>query len=169
MPGLDNHDIGFPTLTTIPFSSHQLDISCRSFRSVPLITSLLWLPVPERIMFKICTITCQSLTSKQPQYLLCMLTPARLHRQLRSLSSHLFADSSFSQPIKIKSGKNIITFRRHIKIYLFNVAYLSVIIQLIMTYASALTTTMFDRLVLLILRILAPWKLLINYYYYCIF
>ena len=45
--------------------------------SVPLLRSLHWLPVRFCIMFKIYTIAHQTLLSKQPPYLLLMLTPAR--------------------------------------------------------------------------------------------
>ena len=46
-------------------------------RSVPLLKSLHWLPVRYRLIIKICTITYQALSTKQPAYLHSMLTPAR--------------------------------------------------------------------------------------------
>ena len=62
--------------------------SPRFSRSVPLLKSLHWLPVHYRIIFKICTIAYQALSSIQPAYLNSMLTPARNSRQLRSTSSN---------------------------------------------------------------------------------
>ena len=62
--------------------------SLRSSRSVPLLKSLHWLPVHYRIIFKICTIAYQALSSTQPAYLNSMLTPTRNSRQLRSTSSN---------------------------------------------------------------------------------
>ena len=46
-------------------------------RSVLLLKSLHWLPVHYRIIFMICTISYQALSSTQPAYLNSMLTPAR--------------------------------------------------------------------------------------------
>ena len=62
--------------------------SHRFSRSVLLLKSLHWLPVHYRIIFKICTIAYQELTSTQPAYLNSMLTTARHSRQLRSTSSN---------------------------------------------------------------------------------
>ena len=60
----------------------------RFSRSVPLLKSLHWLPVHYRIIFKICTIAYQALSSTQPAYLNSMLTPTRNSRQLRSTCSN---------------------------------------------------------------------------------
>ena len=60
----------------------------RFSRSVLLLKSLHWLPVHYRIIFKICTIAYQALSSTQPAYLNSMLTPARNSRQLCSTSSN---------------------------------------------------------------------------------
>ena len=60
----------------------------RFSRSEPLLKSLHWLPVHYRIIFKICTIAYQALSSMQPAYLNSMLAPARNSRQLRSTSSN---------------------------------------------------------------------------------
>ena len=57
--------------------------------SVPLLKSLHWLPVQYRIIYKICTITYQALSSKQPSYLYSLLTPARQSRQLLSSNRNL--------------------------------------------------------------------------------
>ena len=109
--------------------------------SVPLLKSLHWLPVRYRIFIKICTITYQALSSKQPTYLHSLLTPARQPRQLRSsISSLLFVPSVKtnvgiravsvvvptlwkSVPVSVKSVGNITTFRRKLKIHLFKPAY----------------------------------------------
>ena len=115
--------------------------SPRFSRSVPLLKSLHWLPVHYRIIFKICTITYQALSSTQPAYLNSMLTPARNSRQLRSTSSNplyiprvktkaetrafsVAAPTVWnSLPASVKSQGNIVSFRRHLKTYLFNAAY----------------------------------------------
>ena len=115
--------------------------SPRFFRSVPLLKSLHWFPVHNRIIFKICTIVYQALSSTQPAYLNSMLTPARNSRQLRSTSSNPLyitrvktkaGTRAFSVavptvynslPASVKSEGNIVTFRRRLKTYLFNAAY----------------------------------------------
>ena len=115
--------------------------SPRFSRSVPLLKSLHWLPVRYRIIFKICTITYQALSTKQPAYLHSMLTPARQPRQLRSSGSGLLSvprvktnagTRAFSVaaptlwnslPDSVKSARNIASFRRNLKTYLFTTAY----------------------------------------------
>jgi len=115
--------------------------SPRFSRSVPLLKSLHWLPVRYRIIFKICTIAYQALSFKQPAYLHSMLTPARNPRQLRSTSCNLLfiprvktnaGTRAFSVaaptlwnslPASVKLEGNIVSFRRRLKTYLFNIAY----------------------------------------------
>ena len=92
-------------------------------------------------IFKICTITYQALSTKQPAYLHSMLTPARQPRQLRSTGSGLLSvprvktnagTRAFSVaaptlwnslPDSVKSARNIASFRRNLKTYLFKMAY----------------------------------------------
>ena len=115
--------------------------SPRFSRSVPLLKSLHWLPVHYRIIFKMCTIAYQALSSTQPAYLNSMQTPTRISRQLRSTSSNPLhiprvktkaGTRAFSVaapavwnslPASVKSQGNIVSFRRHLKTYLFNAAY----------------------------------------------
>ena len=109
--------------------------------SKPLLKSLHWLPVQYRIMFKMCTITYQALSSKQPSYLHTLLTPIRKPIQLRSSTSDLLfvpkvntnmgtrafavgAPTLWNMlPSSVKSVEKIAKFRRHLKTYLYNLAY----------------------------------------------
>ena len=109
--------------------------------SKPLLKSLHWLPVQYRIMFKMCTITYQALSSKQPSYLHTLLTPIRKPIQLRSSTSDLLLVPKVNTnmgtrafavgaptlwnmlPSSVKSVENIAKFRRHLKTYLYNLAY----------------------------------------------
>ena len=111
------------------------------YHSLPLFKSLRWLHVQYRIIFKICTITYQALSSKQPAYLYSLLTPARQPRHLRSSNSNLFfvpivktnvriTAFSVAAPalwnsllFSVKSVGNIATFRRKLKTRLFKLAY----------------------------------------------
>ena len=107
-------------------------------RSVPLLKSLQWLPVQYRIVFKICIITYQALSSKQPAFSHSLLTPAKRPRQLRSSNYNLLfvpsvktnvGTSDFSVaaptlwnslPVSVKSVGNIATFRRKLNTNLHN-------------------------------------------------
>ena len=118
-----------------------ITFNVKQTRSVPLLKSLHWLPVHYRIIFKICTVAYQALSSTQPAYLNSMLTPTRNSRQLRSTSSNPLyiprvktkaGTRAFSVaaptvwnslPASVKSQGNIVSFRRHLKTYLFNAAY----------------------------------------------
>ena len=85
------HNIAIKDITKLQhvqiFLARVVARSPRFSRSVPLLKSLHWLPVRYRIIFKICTITYQALSTKQLAYLHSMLTPARQPRQLQSSSS----------------------------------------------------------------------------------
>ena len=112
--------------------------------SKPLLKSLHWLPVQYRIMFQMCTTTYQALSSKQPSYLHTLLTPIRKpipYSILRSSTSDLLfvpkvntnmgtrafavgAPTLWNMlPSSVKSFENIAKFRRHLKTYLYNLAY----------------------------------------------
>ena len=113
----------------------------RFCRSVPFLKSLHWRPVLYGIIFKMCTIAYQALSSTQPAYQNSMLTPARNSRQLRLTSSNPLyiprvktkagtRDFSVaaptvwnSLPVSVKSESSIVSFRRRLKTYLFNAAY----------------------------------------------
>ena len=79
--------------------------SPRFSRSVPLLKSLHWLPVRYRIIFKICTITYQALSTKQPAYLHSMLTPARQPRQLRSSGFVYFLFPELRQTLELELSR----------------------------------------------------------------
>ena len=138
------HNIAIKDITKLRVQNCLARVVTRSprfSRSVPLIKSLHWLPVRYRNIFKFCTITYQALSSKQPAYLHSMLTQARQPRQLRSSYSDLLSVPrvnttagtrafSVATPTlwnsltdRVKSAGNIISFRRHLKSYLFNIAY----------------------------------------------
>ena len=101
------HNIAIKDITKLQHVQNYLarvvTRSPRFSRSVPLLKSLHWLPVRYRIIFKICTITYQALSSKQPAYLHSMLTPARQPRQLRSSGSKLLS----SPRVKTNSGTRV--------------------------------------------------------------
>ena len=59
--------------------------------SAPLLRELHWLPIPNRIDFKIATLTLKVLTSHQPSYLDSLLIPYTTGRSLRSSDQHLLS------------------------------------------------------------------------------
>ena len=77
--------------------------SPRFSHSAPLLKSLHWLLVQHHIIFKVCTIIYQALSSKQPAYLHSLLTSARRHRQLRSSNSNLLFIPSVKTNIGTKT------------------------------------------------------------------
>ena len=115
--------------------------SPRFTHSMPLLNSLPWFPGRHRIIFKICTITYQALSCKQPSYLHSLLTHVRKPFQLRSSSSNLLFDPEVNTPNRtsafavgapslwstlpssIKSVENIAKCRRHLMTYTYNLAY----------------------------------------------
>jgi len=108
----------------------------------PVLKSLHWLPVRERIDFKILLLVYKSLNGLAPSYLSELLSPYKPTRKLRSeaelklvipvtkLAS--FGDRSFSKagptlwnrlPLDIKSSKTLESFKNHIKKLLFTRAF----------------------------------------------
>ena len=73
-----NLDSIFHKLVIAAFITFVTFVIFTSFsHPVPLLKSLHWLPFRYRIIFKICTISYQALSSKQPAYLHLLLAPAR--------------------------------------------------------------------------------------------
>ena len=58
------------------------------FHSVSLLKSLPWLPVQSRIVFKLLTISYQTLSSREPWYLFLMISLAPTPRELRLSGFH---------------------------------------------------------------------------------
>src|SRR5206468_12896291 len=68
----------------------------------PTFRSLHWLPIPQRITFKIASITFKTLQNNQPSYLLNLLIPYCPPHSLRSSDLHLFTVPFFkSSPARL--------------------------------------------------------------------
>ena len=96
-----------------------------------------WLPIKQRIEFKIATITFKTLQNKQPAYLSELLQPRTSHRSLRSSDTYLLnvplvktalGRRSFSYaapsiwnslPPSLRTTKSLHTFTSHLKTFLF--------------------------------------------------
>jgi len=61
----------------------------RNHHITPTLKMLHWLPIRQRILFKIASLTYKSLHSSQPTYLLELITPHTPTRNLRSADKHL--------------------------------------------------------------------------------
>ncbi|XP_072050137.1 uncharacterized protein [Amphiura filiformis] len=104
--------------------------------------NLHWLPVKQRIDFKIMVLTYKSLHQQAPEYLSSMLQIQTDRRPLRSSSAPLlfeprthhrtFADRAFTcyaprqwnrLPKHIRNANSLLIFKRLLKCHLFNVAY----------------------------------------------
>ena len=110
-------------------------------RITPILAELHWLPIRERIEFKLCTLIYKVRTNKQPAYLASCLTESVLTRNLRSASRHLLtvprtrtvaASRRFSVaaptvwnriPLAIRETETLASFRNKLKTFLFKLAY----------------------------------------------
>jgi len=66
-------------------------VGTRFSHSVPLLKSLHWLPVQSHIIFKLCIIAHQTLSSGEPSYLFSVLSLAPKPRELHSSGFHLLS------------------------------------------------------------------------------
>ena len=120
-----------------------LTLSSNSDHVTPVLKSLHWLPIAQRIKYKILLLTFKSLHGIAPNYLAEILTPYQPSRSLRSFNSNLllvprtstklYGERAFSAaapslwnklPLHIKSIKSVENFKKCIKTYLFKEAYL---------------------------------------------
>ena len=103
----------------------------------PILKSLHWLPVEQRIHYKILLQTFKSLHGMAPDYLVGLLSVHQPSRQLRSSSAitlkHFSSKSKFSErafsvnshmlwnslPLSVRSCDNVNTFKKHLKTELF--------------------------------------------------
>ena len=117
---------------------------CKKYDHItPVLKNLHWLPVKQRITFKILLLTYKALHDKAPQYVTNMLTPYVPGRSLRSGSRMqleiphtrllTYGDRAFSKaapmlwnklPIEIRQSPSIDSFKRKLKTFLFNQAYI---------------------------------------------
>ena len=107
----------------------------------PLLKKLHWLPIEQRITFKILLLVYKSVNAQGPQYLRELLVPYTPGRSLRSSSASLlhqpksrsgYGDRSFSVaapklwntlPNKIRESPSVNTFKSALKTYLFKHTY----------------------------------------------
>jgi len=108
----------------------------------PVMMQLHWLPIEHRIKFKVALLTYKALNNMAPKYLSDMLTLYTPPRALRSSSQHRLAEPNFklssfggrsfactaprlwnSLPTSLKNCTTVLEFRKHLKTYLFKMAY----------------------------------------------
>lgn len=107
----------------------------------PLLLSLHWLPVKQRIVYKLMLMTYRALHGTAPDYICELLIPQTSARTLRSSSQNLlvvpksktkFGDRAFSRaapflwnslPEAVKSSQNTAAFKNSLKTHLYSVAY----------------------------------------------
>ena len=116
---------------------------CRKYDHItPVLKELHWLPVQQRICFKILLITYKALNGKAPEYVCDMLSHYTPTRPLRSEDKHLlvnpryrlekFGKRSFSRaaptlwnplPSDLKVADSVDAFKRGLKTHLFKTVY----------------------------------------------
>ena len=110
-------------------------------RSLPLLRSLHWLPVHYRLSYKVRLITFNTLHLEQPSYLkdmLAVISPVRSLRSNKGLvlsvpkvktktGARAFSSCAptlwNSLPLHLRSAPSVATFRKHLKTYLFDLAF----------------------------------------------
>ena len=108
---------------------------------LPLLKQLHWLPVNYQIKFKLFTLTYRALAIHQPPYLASLLHFSNIPRQLISSTSQQLSiprtnlnlgKRAFSVaapiiwnelPTTLKSCESLASFRKHLKTYLFKIAF----------------------------------------------
>jgi hypothetical protein len=113
----------------------------RFSHSVTLLKSLHLFPVLSRIIFKLCTIAYQILSSREPSYLFSVLSLASKPSEFSSSGFHLLSvprvkthvgTRAFSVavptlwnslPKHVESSNSIVSFRHHLKTHLFSLTY----------------------------------------------
>ena len=125
--------------------NHRARLTFRKKRHdhvTPLLKKLHWLPVPERIVFKLATLSFRYFDGTLPPYLSCCLSPSSSSRSLRSSSQKLLTvprvnlksagARSFqyqvplvwhSLPLKIRLCSFLSSFESKLKTYLFPIAF----------------------------------------------
>ncbi len=101
-----------------------------------------WLPVEQRIMFKILCLTFKALTGLAPGYIADLITPYSPTRALRSgdhqllcvpkVNTKMFGERYFSHaapslynrlPLDLRQSPSLDSFKSNLKTYLFKMAY----------------------------------------------
>ena len=120
-------------------SAARLIYLSRKFDHVtPLLITLHWLPIEQRIYFKILLITYKALNGKAPKYISDLLLLYSPGRNLRSANQKLLCKASYnlktsfscaapllwnSIPYDIRNSSSIDTFKRKLKTWLFRIAF----------------------------------------------
>ena len=142
--------IGLPNTVLEPLvrvqrSAARLIMKVRKFDPITKhIKDLHWLPIPQRIEYKILILTHRCLYGNAPSYLKCLVKWHVPKRNLRSKNSYELAvdfvksfkcnyqDRSFvhvapklwnSLPVNIRSSQSLDVFKNRLKTYLFNIAF----------------------------------------------
>ena len=121
----------------------------------PVLKELHWLPVEQRITFKVLLLTFKALNNLAPPYLSQLIVPYNPTRNLRSAGKHLlevpnvrlksYGDRAFSVaapkqwndiPLDIKLSGSVDVFKSRLKTYLFRLAFiwLFVLVLLLVSY-----------------------------------
>ena len=114
----------------------------RAAHICPVLKELHWLPVEQRITFKVLLLTFKALNNLAPPYLSQLIVPYNPTRNLRSAGKHLlevpnvrlksYGDRAFSVaapkhwneiPLDIKLSRSVDVFKSRLKTYLFRLAF----------------------------------------------
>ena len=114
----------------------------RAAHASPFLVALHWLPVEQRIVFKVLLLTYKALNNLAPSYISHLFVRYNPPRSLRSAGKHLlevpkarlktYGDRAFSVaapklwndlPSEIKISPSVAAFKSRLKTYLFRIAF----------------------------------------------
>ena len=135
-------DSNFAKLQRVQNTLARVVLGLRKFEHItPALIELHWLPVKQRVTFKLATLTMKTVHSGQPTYLRDLVNAYEPVRTLRSSSQHLLcvgrtrtvtAARSFrhssatiwnSLPAEIRDCTAVDNFKRKLKTHLFKLAF----------------------------------------------
>ena len=125
------------------FSTHHGQFQWVRMHIRPVLKELHWLPVEQRITFKVLLLTFKALNNLAPPHLSQLIVPYNPTRNLRSAGKHLlevpnvrlksYGDRAFSVaapkqwndiPLDIKLSGSVDVFKSRLKTYLFRLAFI---------------------------------------------
>ena len=123
-------------------AARVITLSKKSCHITPILQELHWLPVSQRIEYKILLFVFKSLMKRAPGYIDDLIEPYTPSRRLRSsfqnrlvepISNRSWGDRSFSRaaprlwnklPTRVKSASTLTEFKSYLKTYLFSLAFM---------------------------------------------
>ena len=115
----------------------------RAAHVCPVLKELHWLPVEQRIAFKVLLLTFKALNNLAPPYLSQLIVPYNPTREVPNVRLKSYGDRAFSVaaakywneiPLDIKLSRSVDVFKSRLKTYLFRLAVIDFCFNAIVSY-----------------------------------